>query len=115
MALLLLLAARGAWALALDALRCAVSEEEIREVAPGGSWTAFERCIDYHLISDRDTVLYLARDIGDEATWYRVAPTDTHLHGPMVWMTPTHLRIPAAYRDGCLRSLDDVVIEWSSQ
>lgn len=115
MALLLLLAARGAWALALDALRWGMATDEIRHVAPGVSWTAFERCIDYNLIADRDTVLYLARAIHDEATWYRIAPTDTHLDGPMIWVTPTRLRIPAAYRDGCLRGLDDVVIEWSSQ
>lgn len=113
--IVVLLVVRGAFAVALDVLRWGVAEEELRYVAEGSGWTAFERCIDYNFIADRDTVLYLARSIHDESTWFRIAPTDTHLGGAMVWVTPRHLRIPAAYRDGCLRGLDDVVIEWDTR
>jgi hypothetical protein len=115
MTLLVLLVLRGAFALALDVLRWGVANVELRFVVRGVEWTAFERCIDYTVIADRDTALYLARSIDDEGSWYRLAPTDTHLMGPMVWVTPTHLRIPTTYRAGCLRSLDNIVIEWASQ
>ena len=112
--ILLLLAIRGAAALSLDALSLCASEE-LRGVTPGETWTAFERCIDYNFIADRDTALYLARSVEDKSTWIRIAPTDTHLRGAMEWRGPKHLWVPALYRDGCLRSFDDVVIEWSAR
>jgi len=108
-----LLAARGAFAVLLDIAEWGIADEELRYVAQGTGWTAFERCIDYRFIADRDTTLYLARSADDKSTWFRIAPTDTTLSGPMVWVTPQHLRVPASYRDGCLRSLDNVVIEWA--
>lgn len=54
----------------------------------------------------------LAGSVENESTWVRIAPTDTHLMGPMEWKGPKHLRIPAMFREGCLRSVDEVVIEW---
>jgi hypothetical protein len=111
---LLMLALRGAYALLLDALGwCAT--EELRYVTPGTGWTAFERCIDYTFIADRDTVLCLGRSMDDKSTWIRIAPTDTHLMGSMEWRGPKHLWIPATFRTGCFRCLDDVVIEWATR
>jgi hypothetical protein len=110
---LLLLALRGAATLFMAVLGWCVATEELRYVTPGVSWTAFERCIDYNFIADRDTVLYLARSVDDKSTWVRIAPTDTRLGGPMKWRDAKRLWIPAAFRDGCLRSVDDVVIEWA--
>ena len=110
-AILLLFAFRGAAALLMDALAACITDVN-RYVAPGVSWTAFERCIDYNVVADRDTTLYLARDVEDKSTWIRMAPTDTHLLGPMEWRGPNQLWIPAQFRDGCLKRVDDVVIEW---
>jgi hypothetical protein len=104
--ILLLLAVRGGAALFGDAIDWCISDE-LRYITPGEQWTAFERCIDYNFIADRDTVLYLAGSVEDKLTWVRIAPTDTHLQGPMEWHGPKLLRIPAAFRDGCFRSIDD--------
>ncbi len=111
--ILIILCVRGTLAAGMDILRWGISNDHLRHIATGARWTAFELCIDYTIIADRDTVLYMARSIDDRSTWFRIAPTDTRLTGSIEWVTPQHLRIPALYRDGCLRGLDDVVIEWA--
>lgn len=114
LAVLWVLALRGALALLKD-FPVWSATEELRYVTHGARWTAFERCIDYRFIADRDTVLYLARAIDDRSTWTCIAPTDTHLMGPMEWLSPTRLRIPASFRVGCFKGLDDVSIQWDGQ
>lgn len=113
-ALLVLLAVRGIAALFVDAVAACMTDE-LRYVTVNGTWTAFERCVDYNFIPDSDTSLYLARSVEDRATWVRLAPTDTHLMGPMEWKGSNCLCIPAAFRDGCRTRVDDVVIEWSNR
>jgi hypothetical protein len=86
--------------------------ERIRVQVPGMGWTALELQVDYFWIPDRDTELYLAHDVNDRASWIRIAPQDVKLRGAMEWRDAKTLMVPAAWRSGCKRTVEDIRIVW---
>ena len=111
LAALVLLAFRGLRASIVDVLDAGI-DDVVRHPRTSRGWTAFSREIHYNWIADVDKYLYLARSTEDRSTWIQIAPGETWSCGEMVWVAPNVLRVPAAFKDGCLTRVDDIVIEW---
>lgn len=106
-----LLAGRGLLAILSDVLDAGI-DDLVLHPKTSGDWTAFEHYIAYNWIADVDRYLYLARSTKDRSTWIQLAPGECWIAGEVEWVTPNVLRVPTAFKDGCLTRVDDIVIEW---
>jgi hypothetical protein len=84
--------------------RCHVTRTE--------GWVAFERRLDWFFPCDRDTAVYLARSLDDQATWTQLTPTDPGAVLSIEWTGPRHLRVHLLTGMSYVEQVENVAIEW---
>lgn len=91
-----------------------VGDDYLTQVAQGDGWVAFVRRVDYRLIADSDSSVWLARSTEDRSTWHRLADAADSVE--LTWTGPRHLRIWMSHRwpgADLVTQVEDVTIEWA--